>query len=138
MNLKLLERVTCFAQLRTVIRSQLIYLRDNEKNVVVCILAPYIGYPIPQRKMLNWHIDRWTKDIVIVSASANSVSAPADKEHQDTVCVMCEFVMQQIDQYLEDNTTKVHLWLIFGAWQGRRKEGENFVHWSVLYFISGA
>lgn len=39
-------------------------------------------------------------------ASANSVSAPADKEHQDTVCVMCEFVMQQIDQYLEDNTTK--------------------------------
>lgn len=39
-------------------------------------------------------------------ASLNSVDAPGGKMHQSTECVLCEFVLTKIDNYIEDNTTK--------------------------------
>lgn len=39
-------------------------------------------------------------------APHNSISAVNSKEHQSTECVMCEFVMKEVDDYLDDNTTK--------------------------------
>lgn len=54
----------------------------------------------------------FVKCVVTVTASGNSISTPDNRQkyHQSTVCVLCEFVMSQVDNYLEDNTTKVSVW----------------------------
>lgn len=72
--------------------------------------------------------------------SENGISTPGkgQKYQQSTVCVMCEFVMSQVDNYLEDNTTKVGVWWTCFRAQKRREEGKGsycalFVRLGVRY-----
>lgn len=63
-----------------------------------------------------------------MSENSISTSGGALQLQQSSVCVMCEFVMTQVDNFLEDNTTKVGVWWSYlGALEGRKEKRESIV-----------
>lgn len=83
-----------------------IYFHTNALPVLLYEYKAAIVFNI-EKKNSKWKmlITFWC-----FSASANSVGASGGKMHQSTECVLCEFVLTKIDNYIEDNTTKVCTW----------------------------